>query len=115
MRATRHAPESLYTVSEHDTIETAMALIEQNTHRSVIVVDARGVVVGTLSDGDIRKAVLDRRLLSTPVHQVMNTNCVTIRPEEEARAREIFARERHIVLIPLVDDAGRLLRVLKAY
>ena len=114
MGATRHASEPLYTVGQHDTIETAMALIEQNNHRSVVVVETRGVVVGTLSDGDIRKAVLDHRLLSTPVHQVMNTNFIAVTLKEAARAKEIF-EQRHIFLVPLIDEQGRLVKILKAY
>jgi CBS domain-containing protein len=104
----------LYVVDQHDTIETAMALIEQNRHRSVIVQDEHRMVVGTLSDGDIRKALLDHRLLSTPVHQVMNTNFIAMTPEEAHRAKAIF-ESGHIFLIPLVNDQGRLLRILKAH
>lgn len=115
MRATREPLDSLYTIEQHETIETAMALIEQNKHRSVIVQDRRGVVVGTLSDGDIRKALLDHRLLSTPVHQVMNPNFIAVTAEEKDRATAIFEREHQISLIPLVNRQGRLVRVLRAY
>ena len=104
--------EALCVVEKHATLEAAMAQIEENNHRSVIVLDARRVVVGTLSDGDIRKALLDRRLLSTPVHQVMNLNFIALRPSERQRADAVFARER-IFLIPVIDDDGRLVEVLK--
>ena len=101
-------------VHRHDTTETAMAAIEANQHRSVIVVDDHNVVVGTLSDGDVRKVILDRRLLSTPVHQVMNSNFIALGPHELSRAKALFDR-MHIFLIPVIDDRGRLLKVLKAY
>ncbi len=103
-----------YLVHKHDTVEAAMLMIEENRHRSVIVIDEQGVVVGTLSDGDIRKVMLDRRLLTIPVHQAMNPNCICLKLAEEYRAKEIFARE-HIFLIPIVDDKGHLLKVLTAY
>ncbi|MBI4353731.1 MAG: CBS domain-containing protein [Candidatus Omnitrophica bacterium] len=114
MRGTRRAPESPYTVSDNDTIETAMALIEQNNHRSVVVVDARGVVVGTLSDGDIRKAVLDHRVLSMPVHQAMNTHFIAVTAEEADRAKAIF-EQQHIFLIPVIDRLGHLVNIMTAY
>jgi len=63
-----------FVIAADASIETALAAIEANSHRSVIVVDAGGTVVGTLSDGDIRKALLNHRLLSTPVREVMNLN-----------------------------------------
>ncbi|HEY7422225.1 MAG TPA: CBS domain-containing protein [Gaiellaceae bacterium] len=95
-------------------LEDALARIEENRHRSVIVADERDVVVGTLSDGDARKAILDHRLLSIPVRQVMNTNFISLRLDRREEAGGIFERE-HIFLIPLVDDEGRILEVLKAY
>lgn len=102
-----------YVVRPDDTIESALGLIEDNGHRSVIVVSDEGVVVGTLSDGDARKAILDRRLLTTPVHAVMNTNFIALRPGESADS--IFAEQPYILLIPVVDDGGRLVNVVTAY
>jgi CBS domain-containing protein len=104
---------SHYVVQEHETLEAAMLLIEENRHRSVIVLDGEKVV-GTLSDGDIRKAILDRRLLTTPVEHVMNTNFVSLSPDERGRAEELFADE-DFFLIPIVDGDGKLLDVAAAY
>ena len=52
-----------YIVGSDSTIEEAWSIIENNQHRSVIVIENEKVV-GTLSDGDLRKAMLSRRLLS---------------------------------------------------
>ena len=52
-----------YITESDSTIEEAWTKIEVNMHRSVIIVD-NGKVVGTLSDGDLRKAMLARRLLA---------------------------------------------------
>jgi len=104
---------SRYVVQEHETLEAAMLLIEENQHRSVIVLDG-AKVVGTLSDGDIRKAILDRRLLTTPVEHVMNTNFVSLSPEERGRAEQLF-EDSDFFLIPVVDADGKLLDVVTAY
>lgn len=107
-------PFSAYVVGPADTLEDALALIEANRHRTAIVVDSSGVVVGTLSDGDARKAILDHRLLSTPVEQVMNTNFVALSPASVAEAPTIFAAE-HIFVIPVVGERGELVDLLSAY
>ena len=109
------ADRARYLVPATATLGTALAVIEENRHRSVIVVDERDVAVGTLSDGDARKAILDRRLLSTPVRHVMNMNFISVGPDEEERAKSIFESEDHISLLPVVDAEGRLVDVLKAY
>jgi len=101
-------------VSDTDTIQAAMMAIENNDHRSVVVVNAHGVAVGTVSDGDIRKSLLDGRLLATPVHRVMNMDFIALTDSERSRAPGIF-QEKHIFLIPLIDERGKLLDVLTAY
>ena len=91
-----------------------MAVIEANRHRSVIVVNNDGIVVGTLTDGDVRKAILDRRLLTTRVADVVNTNFIAVTPADAERAAEFFKRE-HIFLVPVVDENGRLVDIRTAY
>jgi CBS domain-containing protein len=107
-------PLSSYVARAGDSIEDAMALMEENRHKTVVVVDERGTVLGTLSDGDARRALLDHRLLSTPVSQVMNTNFISVGEDETAQAEAVFARG-DIFVIPVIDDEGRLKNILEAY
>lgn len=103
-----------YVVPASARLLDALALIENNIHRSVIVLGDDGVVVGTLSDGDVRKALLSGRMLEAPVRDVMNTNFISLRPDEVGRAKEIFEKT-HIFLIPVVDERSRIKDVLEAY
>lgn len=99
-----------YTVSLNSTIEEAWSVIEENRHRSVIVVDNEKVV-GTLSDGDIRKAMLKKRLFATPVHLVMNVNFTYVKKDEIDTCERLF-RQKDIFLIPVVDDEMKLLDII---
>ena len=99
-----------YIASVEDTIEEAWTKIEANKHRSVVVVDG-DKLVGTLSDGDLRKAMLKHRLMSTPVSEVMNVNFLSLKEDERGRAEELF-REHDIFLIPLVDNDLKLVDIL---
>jgi CBS domain-containing protein len=100
-----------FTVTADVSIESAWALIDANGHRSVLVLGEHRDVLGSLSDGDIRRALLQRRLLSTPVDQVMNTNFVAVRPGRETDAAALFSKH-HIFLIPVIGDADELLDIL---
>lgn len=108
------ADKKKYVVESSATLRDALALIEENRHRSLIVVSDDQSVVGTLSDGDARKAMLKGRLLVTPVADVMNTHFIALREQERSKAGEIFQRT-HIFLIPVVDDRSRLVDVIEAY
>ncbi len=105
--------EKLKYVADIDSsIEEAWTMIEANRHRSVVVVD-KGKAVGTLSDGDLRKAMLARRLLSTSVKEVMNTNFIFLTQDKKAEAEKIF-QKRDIFLIPIVDDRMKLVDIWTA-
>lgn len=99
-----------YVVGVESTIEEAWSKIEENNHRSVIVVRGKKVV-GALSDGDLRKAMLAKRLLTAPVRDVMNVNFFSISPAQRGKAKELFEK-KNIFLIPVVDEKLNLLDVI---
>jgi len=99
-----------YIVSQDATIEEAWSIIEENRQRSVIVVKDKKVV-GTLSDGDLRKAMLSGRLMSTPVKEVMNINFFSITKDKIKNGKKIF-KKKAFSLIPIVDENMNLLNIL---
>lgn len=99
-----------FIASSNDTIEEAWSKIEYNFHRSLIIVD-NNKVVGTLSDGDLRKAMLAKRLLSTPVLEVMNINFIYIKQNERNDAKKIL-KEKDIFLLPVVDEDLNLIDII---
>ena len=104
---------SQFVVRDTDTLQTALLAIDINMHRSVVVTNAENVVVGVLSDGDARKSLLDGRLLSTPVHRIMNADFIAVSPQETAKAKDLLT-QGHIFVIPVVNASGTLLEILRA-
>ena len=100
-----------FVVLETDTLHTALLAIERNVHRTVVVTNNDNIVVGVLSDGDARMSLIDGRLLSTPVHRIMNADFIAVSPKEHAKAKEILA-QGHIFVIPVVNSKGTLLEIL---
>ena len=105
-----NAERAKYIASPIDTIEEAWTKIESNRHRSLIIVE-HNKVVGTLSDGDLRKAILAKRLLSTPIREVMNLNFISIGEDERRLAKKIL-KERDIFLLPVVDTSFNLIDII---
>ena len=102
-----------YVVEVTDNIRTAMLKITQNKHRAVVVVDG-GKVVGTVSDGDIRRAMLKEILPMAPVEEIMNLNCLTTR-ETDPRKQTQILHEKKVTLLPVVTSQNELVDVLLAY
>ncbi len=102
-----------FTVQATDTIRSAMLKITANRHRAVVVLD-HDKVVGTVSDGDIRRAFLKEVLPIAPVEQIMNLNCLTTTERDPRKLAEIIRREQ-VTLLPVIGEANELLDVALAY
>lgn len=100
-----------YTINKNLSIMDAMQLIEKNEHRSLIVLNDEDTVVGTISDGDIRKLILNRRLLSTKIKDVINLNFIFMKKLDVDEAKKIFDETR-ILLIPILDDNNKLVDII---
>jgi CBS domain-containing protein len=104
---------SLFTVAPTDTIRTAMEKIDRNKHRVVVVVDA-GKVLGTVSDGDIRRAFLHDVLPIAPVSEIMQLNPHVTTETDPSRRAELVRLEQ-VTVLPVVTEENDLVDVELAY
>lgn len=102
-----------FTVNVNDSIRTAMLRISANKYRVVVVLDGKKVV-GTVSDGDIRRAFLKEVLPMAPVETIMNMNCRTTTETDPIRQRKVIVQEK-VTVLPVIDAKGELLDVVLAY
>jgi dTDP-glucose pyrophosphorylase len=84
----------------------AVRAIESSRRRIAVVVDEHGRLLGTLTDGDVRRCLLDGGTLETPVSGAMNASPVTAQPESPESYILDLMRRRNIMVVPLVDEAG---------
>ena len=74
-----------------------------------LVVDGDGRLLGTLTDGDIRRGLLRGASLETTVDDFMFTDCLIGRDGDlAANERLLLDNERHLAFLPVVDADGRL-------
>lgn len=77
-----------------------------------IVVDEDGHCVGVVTDGDIRRRIVNGLSLETPVEEVVNREFVFVRPDHsDHQILRIF--DQHIRHIPVIDENRRLVNLLQ--
>ncbi len=91
-------------------IRQAIAGLNANTYLFQIVLDAEGRVAGTLTDGDVRRALLRDVSLDDPVGRAMNGAPVTA--PYHAYEQLLSKLPELAGFLPLVDAEGRLKAVL---
>ncbi len=107
-------------ISPSDTIRQAIACIDRGGRGIIsLVVDENRHLLGTISDGDIRRAMLASIDLETPVGVLLARKVGTQYPEPvTARVgvghEELMALMRQHVLrqIPILDDDGRVVDLI---
>jgi len=92
-------------------LQDAISVLNQGGCQIAVVVDPDRRILGTLTDGDVRRALIRQVGLATPVGDVMARQPRTA-PAGSTKERVLQLMERHRVLqIPLVDADGRVVGI----
>ncbi len=89
--------------------DVLMRIQHASPHPFQAVVDADGRVLGTVTDGDVRRAMLRGVTLDDPVSAAMHRSPVLGRAGDETGNQ---ARLKTARFLPVVDDDGRIVAVL---
>lgn len=95
-------------IAPDKTVHDAMIQIGHGRHHILLVVDAQRRLMGTVTDGDIRRGILNTLPLEGPVTSIMNTRPTSVSQGTSRSACLRLMRERHILGLPEVDGAGRV-------
>lgn len=102
---------SKFLLGPRDTIKMALATIDANRLGIVLVVDPSGVLLGTVTDGDIRRSLLRKQDFETPLADLYSKKPIV------ASARATDAELLHVMNshkirhVPLVDEKGKPVRI----
>ncbi|MDQ2147692.1 nucleotidyltransferase family protein [Alcaligenaceae bacterium C4P045] len=90
------------------TLGEAISIIDKSGLQIGLVVDENDRLSGTLTDGDIRRALLRRETLDSPVADVMGKSPRVASLEWSAEKVRHLMEEYRISHVPLVDPVGKL-------
>lgn len=98
-------------VSPQDTIRDAIRTIDAGGIQTALVIDRDNLLCGTVTDGDIRRAILKELPLDTPVEAIMKVNPTIARhgdTKESILVTMKLTGHRHI---PIVDEKHHVVEV----
>ncbi len=88
-------------------IRAVIQHLDSNDTKIALVVDDRRILLGTITDGDLRRAILRGLPLDAPATEVMNPQ-PTVMPFGQDRSEVLAYLQRHSLKhLPLVDFANR--------
>nr|WP_205759692.1 nucleotidyltransferase family protein [Aeromonas veronii] len=96
-------------MSPEHSVRDALAVINEQALRVCLVVDQQQHLLGVVTDGDIRRAILNNISLTQSVTAVMNSTPITVSAKLTRAQLLETMRGNSILSLPVVDDAGKLI------
>ena len=89
-----------------DAIATVIQCLEREGTQIVLIVDGQGKLIGTITDGDIRRALVRRLGMDTLAGEIMFTRPITASVGDGREAILEEMKNAKVIQIPLLDSDG---------
>lgn len=101
-----------YTLRPDDSLKSALEVIEANARGIAFVTDESGMLLGTITDGDIRRAILKNYSLDIAVKLIMNEHFIFVTKNYTRTLIETIYDQKQINQLPVLDDKMRLIEIV---
>jgi len=95
-------------ISPADSIHRAVEVIDQSALQVCLVVEEDRRLVGVVTDGDVRRGILQGIALERPVSETMFTRFTAVSADTPRETVRRLMREKQLRHIPVLDPQGRV-------
>jgi CBS domain-containing protein len=100
------------TIRPEQTLREALAMLAQHSIGAILVTDARGGLVGILSERDIvREAVRNEKFFDLAVSAIMTSNVISGLPQDDVSAVATTMTNKRFRHLPVLDG-GKIVGVI---
>lgn len=99
-------------IAPDKTIKSALQILDATAKKILFVVDDSGKLLGTVTDGDIRRGILKDTSLSDKVTEVMKSNPKIVRAGTSREEMLRLMKQADISHLPVLDQLGKLVDVI---
>ncbi|WP_457564271.1 nucleotidyltransferase family protein [Caminibacter sp.] len=98
-------------VSPNDTVKKSMEVIDKGAMKFAVVVDNEKKLLGTITDGDIRRAILKGKNLDDKIKDIYNKNPIYVTSGTEKEKIIEICTKNKIYQIPVVDEHKKVIEI----
>jgi dTDP-glucose pyrophosphorylase/predicted transcriptional regulator len=95
-------------LNPNDTMEYAIKVLHKGGCRIVLVADEHCRLLGTITDGDIRRALINQLTMKSPVSLVMNSNPLAVDFKVKNEDMLSLMSDNGLLHMPILDEDGVL-------
>ena len=104
-----------YFIDHNDKINNALKYLNKNTDKCLVVIDGKNKLVGTLTDGDIRRSILKGVSFKQSIKKIINKKPFFIRLKKLQKNREIHVTKsvfKNFSVVPIVDSNKTVIKII---
>ncbi|MBU3126092.1 nucleotidyltransferase family protein [Clostridium tagluense] len=98
-----------YCIGASSTIKEAMVVIDKNLTGGALVVNENNELVGTITDGDIRRAILKEASISDSIENTYFKNFKFVTEEHSKKKAKEYMLSNKIRQVPVIDKDKKLI------
>lgn len=106
------SPLTSYTLSVHSSILDALKAINNTPCLTLFVLDDQERVIGTVTDGDIRRALIRGAALENPVGEIVSHHFEAVRGGDFTPDNFVRIRKKGIRIVPVLNDEGHIKKLI---
>ena len=102
----------IITILATESIREALKKIGKGNHKCIPVVDENERLLGTISDGDIRRAILKKININSSIAKIYNKHSKFIlnKKFDEKKLKELFTK-KNLDIVPIIDSKRKIVKV----
>jgi dTDP-glucose pyrophosphorylase/CBS domain-containing protein len=93
-------------INPDDSLEYAIQVLHDGGARIVLVVDSNDKLLGTVTDGDIRRALINKLTMTSPIKLVMNKKPINVSQDFSKKDLIKLMTSKGIIHMPILDENG---------
>ena len=102
-----------YIIKSTMKIENALEAMNSNM-LGLVCVEDKNKIIGLVTDGDIRRALLAKHSLDTPIIKIINKDFTYLIDGEDTRENILKLLDTRIKVIPVLSESRKFIRMVTA-
>ena len=101
-------------ITQRTNIKESFMILNKTAKKTLVVIDKNKNLLGTLSSGDIRKAMLKGKKLTSEIKEIYKKKCLKFFENKVPSAKKIkkYFLNLGIDLIPIINKNGKVVNVI---
>ena len=89
-------------------IANAIRVMDSEALKLIMVSDSQGKLIGTITDGDIRRALIKKYSMNTKIDKIMNNKPIACLKDTSKKDILSIMKNKKILQIPIIDNQSKI-------